>query len=136
MNLFRKNLSDRIEPKKQGYDPNIMIFSPWCYGHHPSYLGHLISYWHQQQLPGKLNIVVFGQFLREHADVVELQTKCNRQSVSFVGMTVKEQADLEAATSGPSRAFAQYKLICKYASLLQATKGLIIYFDSCQLPLV
>lgn len=136
MNLFRQSSSDRIEPKKQGHDPNIMIFSPWCYGHHPTYLGHLISYWLQQQLPGTLNIVVFGQFLREHADVVEMQAKCDRQSVRFVGMTVEEQDDLEAATSGPSRAFEQYKLICKYADLIKATKGLIIYFDSCQLALV
>jgi glycosyltransferase involved in cell wall biosynthesis len=136
MVLFRQSLTDRIKPKTQGSDPNIMIFSPWCYGHHPTYLGHLISYWHKQQLPGILNIVVFSQFFREHADVVEMQAGGDRQSVRFVGMTAEEQANLEAATSGASRAFEQYKLISKYADLLQATKGLVIYFDSCQLALV
>ncbi|PAX54868.1 glycosyl transferase family 1 [Brunnivagina elsteri CCALA 953] len=114
-----------------------MLFSPWCYGHHPTYLRHLISYWCQWQLPGTLNIVVSGQFLEEHTDVVELQKKYDdRQSIKFVAITPQEQADLENATSGWGRAFEQYKLISKYASLLKATQGLIIYFDSCQLPLV
>ena len=125
-----------IGKKDFGGERRLMIFSPWCYGHHPTYLRHLISFWCQSQLPGTLNIVVSGQFLQEHADVVALKEKCDRQSVRFVAMTPQEQADLEAATSGWRRAFEQYKLISKYASLLRATQSLIIYFDSCQLPLV
>lgn len=118
-------------------DRRIMVFSPWCYGHHPTYLRHLISYWCQQQLPGTLAFVVSEQFLQEHADVVALSKKCDdRQSIQFVTIASSEQAELEAATSGWQRAFNQYKLIDKYASLLKATQGLIIYFDSCQLPLV
>jgi glycosyltransferase involved in cell wall biosynthesis len=118
-------------------ESHIMVFSPWCYGHHPTYLRHLISYWCQWQSLGILNIVVSEQFLKTHADVVELQKKCdNRKSIQFVTIAPQEQAGLETATSGWKRAFAQYKLINKYASLLKATQGLIIYFDSCQLPLV
>ncbi|OYQ63092.1 hypothetical protein B9G53_18875 [Pseudanabaena sp. SR411] len=129
------NVEDESISKKTAN--RIMVFSPWCYGHHPTYLRHLISYWCQWQLSGTLNIVVSGQFLEEHADVVELQKKYDdRQSVQFVTIAPQEQADLENATSSWGRTFEQYELISKYASLLKATQGLIIYFDSCQLPLV
>lgn len=128
---------DAISSSNSSKSKCLMVFSPWCYGHHPTYLRHLISYWCQQQLSGTLNIVVSEQFLREHADIVALTKKCDdRQSIQFVTIATSEQADLEATTSGWKRAFKQYQLIRKYASLLKATQGLIIYFDSCQLPLV
>jgi glycosyltransferase involved in cell wall biosynthesis len=117
-------------------DLRLMVFSPWCYGHHPTYLRHLISSWCQWQLSGVLDIVVNQQFLREHADVVELGQQCDRQNVQFIAMTTQEQEDLEAATSGLKRALEQHKLISRYASQLGSTKGLIIYFDSCLISLV
>lgn len=140
MTIFEQKLDTNkaIESSsKAEIDRHLMVFSPWCYGHHPTYLRHLISYWCQQQLSGTIDIVVSEQFLQEHADVVALTKKCGgRQSIQFVTIATSEQADLEASTSGWKRAFKQYQLIGKYSRLLQATQGLIIYFDSCQLPIV
>jgi len=128
------NLRNKL--KTQITDHRVMIFAPWCYGHHPTYLRHLVNYWCHHQLAGSLEIVVLPSFLHEHADVVELAEKCDRRSIHFLATTPEEQAALESATSSTSRAFHQYQLICKYAKQLKATQGLVLYFDSCLLPLV
>ncbi|NJL41028.1 MAG: glycosyltransferase family 1 protein, partial [Leptolyngbyaceae cyanobacterium SM1_4_3] len=117
-------------------DRRLMLFAPWCFGHHPIYLGHLIRHWCEQELPGTLEIVVLPAFLQAHPDVVNLPAAYCSSSVRFVAMTDREQADLETKDSGLERAFQQYHLICKYAQSLQATQALVMFFDSCQIPLV
>jgi glycosyltransferase involved in cell wall biosynthesis len=117
----------------------LMLFSPWCYGHFPSYLRHLIEYQrseYQRSLPNTLIIVVSPEFLQVHDEVVALVREGNHPNVQFVAMTAQEQASLESKTSGVGRAFAQHQLITEYARQMQATQVLIMYFDSCQLPLV
>lgn len=112
-----------------------MVFAPWCYGHHPIYLQHLIRYWCEQKLPGVLDIVVSLEFMREHSDVVEMASISEYKSVKIVAMTAQEQANLEAKNYGFTRSFYQYELIAKYANLMNSKSCLILYFDSCQLPL-
>jgi glycosyltransferase involved in cell wall biosynthesis len=119
-----------------GRDRRLLIFAPWCYGHHPTYLRHLLNYWCQAQLAGSLTVVVLPSFLQEHGDVVDLAKGCDRGSIQFVATTPEEQSVLESTTSNAARSFQQYRLICKYAEQLQATEGLVLYFDSCLLPLV
>jgi glycosyltransferase involved in cell wall biosynthesis len=129
---------DRFDPKNFKIGTHLMLFSPWCYGHYPNYLRHLIRYWCQWQLPGTLSIVVSPDFIHEHADVVALATGedlADRNRVKFVTMTEREQSELESKTSGWSRAFQQYRLVAKYASQIETTQVLYMYFDSCQLPL-
>lgn len=115
-----------------------MLFSPWCYGHYPSYLRHLVSSWYLRNQDtlnqDRLHIVVTPRFLQEHGDVVEMARE--KSPLQFVPITEIEQARLEATSSGVSRSFEQYRLITRYARSLKATRGLILYFDSCQLPLV
>jgi glycosyltransferase involved in cell wall biosynthesis len=141
MPMLNQNLSshlDRFDAKNFKIGRHLMLFSPWCYGHYPNYLRHLIRYWCQWQLPGTLSIVVSPAFIHEHADIVALTMGVNlddRDRVKFVTMTEGEQSELESKTSGWSRAFQQYQLVAKYASQLKATQVLYMYFDSCQLPL-
>ncbi|WNZ27681.1 glycosyltransferase [Leptolyngbya sp. NK1-12] len=127
----------------------LMLFSPWCYGHYPSYLYHLIRYWqhsHRQSIQGAsnnalnstlstLNIVVVPRFFQEHQDVVELAT-AGPATIRFIATTLEEQKNVETAASGYRRAFAQYDLMVRYAERLKASQGLVMYFDSCQLPFV
>lgn len=134
--LIRSENSDLCMNNGDMESERIIVFAPWCYGHHPSYIQHLIEYWCEHKLSGNLNIVVSLEFMRSHSDVVALASHCDRNSVNFVTMTSQEQAELESKSSGIARALGQYQLICKYAVLLKATRGLIVYFDSCQLPLV
>ena len=114
----------------------LLIFAPWCYGHHPTYLQHLIQYWNRHQLPGALDILVSPEFLKEHSDVVDLSKGCDLGTVRFIPMSNQEYADLEANPSSFKRAVLQHRLIYKYAKQLKATQGLILYLDSCLLPLV
>lgn len=112
-----------------------MLFAPWYYGHHPTYLGYLIRYWQQQKLRGKLSIVVMPTFLTAHQDVVDL-AKTESQTIKFVPMTAQEQARLESTRPNVLKAFVQYRLIVRYIRKLQATQCLLMHFDSCQIPLV
>jgi glycosyltransferase involved in cell wall biosynthesis len=123
---------------KQGQTPQpcLMIFSPWYYGHHPTYLRHLIHYWQAHQLEGTLNIVVMPTLLEKHPDIVALTQQPERQTVYIVSMTREEQSRIESAGSGIAQAFVQGQLIAHYAELLKATRGLLMHFDSCQISLV
>lgn len=120
----------------QGQSPRIMVFSPWYYGHHPSYLRHLIRYWSQQQWLGELSIIVMPTFLKEHEDVVALTGAGGCSTVRFIPMTVEEQLRLESTRFNVAKAFVQYQLIRHYARILRATHVLLMHFDSCQIPLV
>lgn len=113
-----------------------MLFAPWYYGHHPSYLGHLVRYWQQQRLQGRLSIVVMPTFLRVHQDLVELAEQSKPQTVNFVPLSEREQIWLESTRPNLVKAFVQYKLIVRYIRKLQATQCLLMHFDSCQIPLV
>lgn len=115
--------------------PHFMLFSPWYFGHHATYLRHLIHYWSQQNLPGRLSIVVMPTFLEKHSDVVAFASE-KSQTVRFIAIAEAEQVWLESARSTVANAMVQYKLIVRYAEQLQATQGLLTHFDSCQLPLV
>lgn len=135
MNLSAQDAALTQETLNTRKHHRVMVFSPWCYGHHPTYLQHLITYWQQQHKLDILNLVVSPDFLKHHRDVVDLATVHSPETIRFIAMTPQEQANLEAKSSGVGRAIEQYRLICRYASQLNATKGLILYFDSCQLPL-
>jgi glycosyltransferase involved in cell wall biosynthesis len=125
-----------LKVKGQKNSLHIILFAPWYYGHHPTYLGHLIRYWRQQRLLDTLSIVVMPTFLLEHEDVVALATEQRCQNVKFIAMTKAEQIRLESVRPSFVKAFVQYQLMVRYAHQLQATQGLLMHFDSCQLPLV
>ena len=115
----------------------LMLFDLSIYGHHPSYIQHLIEYWCKKELLGSLDIVVSPKFIQEHHDVVELASKRNQTNINFVAITRAEEAALKSRKTGLSRtilAFQEWNLFCKYASDLQSTKCLFMYFDTCQLP--
>lgn len=115
---------------------DLMVFSPWCYGHYPSYLYHLIRYWQQHNAQGVLSIVVVPRFLRDHQDIVELAADSKDSTIRFLATTIEEQNSLETAASGYKRALIQYHLMSRYAERFQASHCLIMYLDSCQLAFV
>lgn len=116
----------------------IMLFDLSIHGHHPAYIQHLISYWHIQNLPGHLDIVVSPQFFQHHAEVVNLVAQKEIKNVSFVAIDSDIEAALKPRKSGWSRmqrTFQEWHVLCDYARKLKATHCLIMYFDTCQLPL-
>jgi glycosyltransferase involved in cell wall biosynthesis len=117
---------------------NVMLFDLSIEGHHPAYIQHLIQYWCDCQVSGCLHIVVSPKFLERHADVVSLAANYPQSKVNFVAISPTAAASLKSNKSGVSRtirAFQEWDLLCHYASSLQATHCLAMYFDTCMLPL-
>lgn len=115
----------------------LLLFDLSIYGHHPSYIQHFVEYWSQQKSAESLDIVVSPKFMQVHADVVEIAQKCSI-ALNFVPITAVEEAALQPRNSGINRtirAFQEWNLLCKYTASLQANKCLIMYFDTCLLPL-
>jgi glycosyltransferase involved in cell wall biosynthesis len=119
-------------------DRRMMLFDLSIRGHHPNYIQQLIHYWQHQKLAGTLTIVVSPKFLEEHADVVDRATSVGQKTVHFVAISTEEEAALKSRGSALNRflrTFQEWQILAKYAALYQATHCLIMYFDTCQLPL-
>ncbi|MDJ0737488.1 MAG: glycosyltransferase family 4 protein [Nostocaceae cyanobacterium] len=123
---------------KFGKERKIMLFDLSIRGHHPNYIQHLIKYWQQQEFSGSLDIVVSPKFLTEHAEVVELAAKDNGVNINFVAITEEEENLLNSRKSRFQRAlrnFKEWQILCKYAKILKANHCLVMYFDTCEVPL-
>lgn len=116
----------------------IMLFDLSVRGHHPIYIQHLIKYWRNCELSGQLNIVVSPRFLVEHSDVVDFACSYDRDNIKFIAITAEEEALLNSRKSRfkrVSRNFQEWQILCNYAEKLQASHCLVMYFDTCELPL-
>lgn len=115
----------------------LLLFDLSIYGHHPSYIKHFIECWSKKKSSESLDIVVSPKFIQVHSDVVEIAKNCS-SNINFVAITATEEAALKDRNSGVNRsirAFQEWDLLYKYAISLQANKCLIMYFDTCLLPL-
>ncbi|MGP1371584.1 MAG: glycosyltransferase [Almyronema sp.] len=117
---------------KQVAEPKIMLFDLAVEGHHPSYIRHLITYWHDEALTGSLFVVVSPTFFQDHANVVNL----SNSSTKFVAISSDEATKLAQTKSIIQQSFLEWKLHCKYAKELQVNHSLLMYFDHLQLPIV
>lgn len=134
-----ENMSFSLKSERFYRKRNLMLFDLSVGGHHPGYIQHLIEYWSEQKLSGILNIVVLPKFIQQHSDVVDAAKRCKQKNINFVEITSDESSVLKSRNSSFSRAFRafqEWQLLCRYASLLKATHCLIMYFDTCELPLV
>jgi glycosyltransferase involved in cell wall biosynthesis len=116
----------------------IMLFDLDLGGHHGTYIQHLIEYWHKEKLSGGIEIVVRPEFLQIHDDAVNLVTKYQLQNLKFTTLTEAETASLNAGQSSVERFFRNFKrwkLFCKYATQLEVTHALHMYFDTYELPI-
>lgn len=133
---LKQSISQQTDAQKS---PRIMLFDLSINGHHPAYIRHLIYYWHVNQLSGYLDIVVSPQFLQQHSEVVDFVTQEQVKNVRFVAIAPSLEATLKSRKSGWSRtqrAFQEWEILCKYAHDLKPDQCLIMYFDTCQFPLV
>lgn len=132
-----------MEPKEKTIQKNnsgrrLMLFDLALGGHHGNYIQHLIDYWCEQNLPGSLDIVVLPQFLEVHTDVVETISKYQHPKIKLIPIAEAEATALNSRKAGLSRLvrnFQEWQLYCQYATLLEATQSLIMYLDTCEIPL-
>lgn len=117
---------------------NLLLFDLSIGGHHPSYMEYLIAYWHQQQLPGQLSFVVAPEFPTVHKATVDYAHSLDAERIHFVAIAPAEFAALSPRNNGWTRAkrnFDEWAVFQKYAKTLKADYGLLLYFDTCFLPL-
>ena len=133
-----KDADSSVDSERFNSQRKLMLFDLSIRGHHPGYIQHLVRYWCDKELPGRLHIVVSPKFMQEHSNVVSLSPSCNQRNVTFMAIAPEEEAALSSRKNSINRtfrAFQEWQLFCKYADLLKATQCLIMYFDTCQLPL-
>lgn len=129
------------QPKNQAKSSKqrrLMLFDLALGGHHGNYIKHLIDYWCQHNLAGNLDIVVLPEFLQVHREVTETISRYQQPQVNLIAIAKQEAAALNSRKSSLSRIirnFQEWELYCHYAVSLQATHSLIMYLDTCEMPL-
>ena len=126
------------QPKVIANQNKLMLFDLALGGHHGNYIRYLIDYWNQHNLPGSLDIVVLPKFLEFHHDVIEAIEQAANDRLRIISLQPEEAASLQSRNSFKQRTkrnFQEWNLLCYYARLLQATECLLMYFDTCELPL-
>jgi len=117
----------------------ILVFDLSIHGHHAAYIKHLIRYWSESELNGELFVVVSPRFFEAHSDVIQLAAAFDSSRVNFIAIGSEEEAVLSSRQSRFGRVFRnlrEWNLLQKYAKVLAATHCLLMYLDTCELPLV
>lgn len=136
--MHNLRLVEKIEQEYEASDRRLMIFDLSIRGHHPSYIKYLLRYWLNHERSGSLYIVVSPQFIDEHTDVVALADRDTRQSIHFVAISPQEETNLSARKNWLNRwlrSFQEWQLFCRYASQLEVSTALLMYFDSFARPI-
>ncbi|AFY96798.1 glycosyltransferase [Chamaesiphon minutus PCC 6605] len=115
-----------------------MLFDLALGGHHGNYIQHLVERAYQQGFRGAIDIVVLPQFADIHQDTVAAIDRNQDVPIDLVPISAAEATSLGSRHSGLSRALRnvrEWQIFCKYAKDLQTTHALIMYLDTCELPL-
>jgi glycosyltransferase involved in cell wall biosynthesis len=115
-----------------------MLFDLAVGGHHGNYIQHSIDRAYQQGFRGAIDIVVLPEFADIHQDTVAVINRNKDLQIDLVPISGAEATSLGSRHSGMSRAIRnvrEWQLFCKYAKNLQTTHALIMYLDTCELPL-
>jgi glycosyltransferase involved in cell wall biosynthesis len=116
----------------------LMVFDLALGGHHGNYIQYLIRYWYKHRPNGKISIVVLPEFLRIHSDIQSLCSKSDDCSIEIVPISECEADQLGNRKSSINRFLRNLKewnLFCKYAQKVRATSALLMYLDTCEVPL-
>lgn len=135
----REPIGAHFTTKDSGPNDRLMLFDLSIYGHHATYIQYLLDYWCREEIPGYLDIVVSPRFLHVHADVVQRADQSDSHHIRFVAITAEEENRLSSRGSSIQRNvrnYQEWRIFHKYASQLQPSHALILYLDTCILPLV
>lgn len=133
-----KNLSYNQTNYLDKAEPRILLFDLNHLGHHPGYIQHLVEYWKAKKLSGSLDILVTPSFVQLHTEIVAIAETSELKNINFITISPEEEASISSKSTALKRAFHafnEWKILCKYASKLETTECLIMYFDSIQFPL-
>ena len=110
-----------------------MAFEIETGGHHASYIRNFAQQWSENLEPHQIHFVVTPEFFQKHADVVELIESFETDAVRIHSITQTENDQLDGFAN---RIFKGWKLFCKYATKLEVDRGLLMYSDYFQIPML
>lgn len=110
-----------------------MAFELETGGHHASYIRNFAQQWSENLEPHQIHFVVSPEFFLKHADVVELIESFETDAVQIHSITQTEKDQLNGFAN---RIFKGWKLFCKYATNLKVDRGLLMYSDYFQIPML
>ena len=119
-------------------DRALMLFDLALGGHHGSYIQHLLEFWYDHNLLGDIDLVVMPEFLTIHRDVVHLVEQRADPRVQIIPISQSEANALAPRSPGFKRLYRnlqEWQLFRKYAAQRQATQALVLYLDTCEIPL-
>jgi glycosyltransferase involved in cell wall biosynthesis len=128
-----------INHTDQSWVKHYMLFDLKSGGHHPNYIRFLIEHLSRNSLDIKLDIVVATTFLQKHQDVINLVDKHCLKKVRFISISEQETDSLYPQKSPLSRLIRniqEWRLLCRYAKLLNVDHCLVMFLDTCELPLI
>ncbi len=109
----------------------ILLFELNIVGHHAGYIRHLLNYWNRINI--ELVIIVSPDFLKVHKEIVALPTK---GTVKWYPITTEDAQWYESSKYSILRhTWAEWKLFCRYASIIKPDHAIVMYLDRFQLPL-
>ncbi|BAU44003.1 glycosyltransferase [Leptolyngbya sp. O-77] len=139
LSISSKPYSSSLHKSELQINQRVILFDLQSTGHHAAYITHLVRYWDKNSFPGEVSIVVSPEFIQRHSAVVSLVGESDQAKVRFIPISDQEfeQIQQTARRWGKAGVYLQeWRLLCRYARLLQATHCLAMYLDTCELPLV
>lgn len=134
MNLDTLSINSPQTPAaSQGGLQRTMAFEIETGGHHASYIRNFAQQWSENLDPHQIHFVVTPEFFQKHADVVELIRSFETDAVQIHAITQTEHDQLDGLAN---RIFKGWKLFCKYATQLKVDRGLLMYSDYFQIPML
>jgi glycosyltransferase involved in cell wall biosynthesis len=136
---YQKNIANKLMTKMKSGQHRIMLFDLNFTGHHANYINYLIRYWGENQMPGELNIVVSPEFVTHHSHLIYLAESYSQSAIRFVHISTEELTQISVGEKPLERLFLrlkEWKLLCKYAIKLKSSHCLIMFLDTCELPLI
>ena len=110
-----------------------MAFEMETGGHHASYIRNFAQQWAENLAPHEIHFVVTPEFFQRHQDVIELIESLATDAVQIHEISATEN---EGLGKGAKRIFNGWKLFCKYADSLKVDRGLLMYSDHFQIPML
>jgi glycosyltransferase involved in cell wall biosynthesis len=114
---------------------SLIIFELGHSGHYAAYIQHLVKYWCDHKLDGKLNFVICPTFVNKYPEIIKLAENCQNNSLKFIPINQEEEDKLIPRKSSAYRllrSIQEWQLVVKYANKLKATHCLLLFFDPFQ----
>ena len=129
--IIHPQLSEKIANGVQRQ--RTMAFELETGGHHASYIRNFAQQWAENLAPHEIHFVVTPEFFQKHHDVIQLIESLATDAVQIHTISATE---IDGLGKGAKRIFNGWKLFCKYAEYLKVDRGLLMYSDHFQIPML